>query len=203
MLQSVNLKLDNLLVTFEADELYLQKRFGTLMPGVTGPLKFQRKNWDNGEFFDGQSNDCFNVLIERDEFKAKAPNDVTDEAINAKWSEIEERYAGTMSSQDMEALVKKETRAEAGIHKVKVKLNNYFTVKSVFRNGEWQWKLEYSQSNIQRSGKRINTYPAKIKRYENEELGARHLTEEELLQREVESQEIEVDRLLAEMEEAE
>lgn len=141
----------------EVPEDYLQKTFGTFI-SETGPYKFSRENWDNGEFFDYQSKPVFTVLVDSIRRKVNATAPLTKEEKKDILDDIEEKFRDK-SSEEIEDIAKHFTKENARHEEKQFRIKQYCTITAFFLNGEWRWKTEYTEKDLRQSMKRENCKP--------------------------------------------
>ena len=141
----------------EVVEDYLQKTLGTFI-SETGPHKFRRENWDNGEFFNYESRPVFTILVDSIRRKVNVATPLTEEEKKTILDDIEEKYFDK-SSEEIEDIAKHFTKENTRHEEKRFRIKQYCTVKAYFLNGEWRWKTEYTEKDLRQSMKRENCKP--------------------------------------------
>lgn len=155
----LKVKIAGYVYELDVDKNYLQKMYGTFKNEHT-PFKMERFNWDNSEFFDYQSKTCFPVLVNAKTKTIQMKRNVSAADKNELWNAIYKDNP-MKSSNEIDGLVKqalqeRETETDEKQEK-RFKMKYYCDITCYFLNGEWNFKTEYSESDIRKTYKTENS----------------------------------------------
>lgn len=139
-MERIRVKLGNHVTEFEVQDLYLQKRFGTFVKDH-GWDKYFERNWDNSQFFEYESRECFLIPYETYDVrfnKRIIPNqrEITEE-LTARYN------TEGLTGEEIDYLEKKIKDEKTELEPSKMKMRYYLPITAFFEKGRWHFNSNY------------------------------------------------------------
>lgn len=152
----LKIKIGQIVYEIDVPGNYLQSRFGTFK-NENGPFKMSRSNWDNSQFFNFQSKECFSILVDVERGNYTTEKKISDRDKKAILEKVEKENV-FFSAHECEELAKRIVSSMPhDTEKHRFVLRKYLKVTAFFLDGEWKFRTEYKINEVYSSMKQEKT----------------------------------------------